>query len=155
MKPQMKKSDLQDSNEIWNAVITVMTEYEYPSDSIVGNDTYLLYQYYSELESGGHESLFTWFSETIDMMGILQYSGKITALLEKIGAVEYAAIEKKYMIALWEKYNALENGEIEENAFYSILEKVDGEYYQLDGKLDHFLQNHFVEVHQQLIDIIE
>ncbi|UOE95777.1 hypothetical protein [Alkalihalobacillus sp. LMS39] len=45
MKPQMKKLDVHSANEIWNAVITVMTEYNYPSDSSIGNDTYLLFQY--------------------------------------------------------------------------------------------------------------
>jgi len=61
MKPEMKRKDLLSKTDIWNAVITFLSEYDLSSEDNNLNDAFIVYQYYSELESGGHESLFTWF----------------------------------------------------------------------------------------------
>ena len=56
---------------------------------------------------------------------------------------------------LWQMYLGLENDEIKESEFYSIIERADNEYYKLDGKLGNLLENYFVKIHTDLIEVIE
>ncbi|MCD8510091.1 MAG: hypothetical protein LRY73_09640 [Bacillus sp. (in: Bacteria)] len=83
MKIKMKKSELVTKDDIWNAVVSVMGETDFPTDNEVANEAYLVFQYYSEMESGGHESLLNWWSEYIEEVGAANYLKELTAILEK------------------------------------------------------------------------
>ncbi|MBS4219951.1 hypothetical protein KHA96_16690 [Bacillus sp. FJAT-49711] len=155
VKPRLKRNDLLNNDDIWNAVIAVISEYEYPSDNKMENDLYTVFQYYSELESGGHESLLTWFSEFIEEKGIENYLKELIGVLEIIGAHDYAAIEKKYGEEMWRLFIALESEKIDENEFYKVIQKADDEYYDLDGKLGELLETYFVSIHTEVIDVVE
>lgn len=155
MKPKMKRKELLDRNDVWNAVISVVCECEYPSEDTILNEAFIVFQYYSELESGGHESLLTWFGSYIEGISIDNYLNELIAILEKIEAHDYAIIEKKYGHELWSLYVALENNEHEEDQFYNIIEKADNEYHKLDRKLDKLLETYFISIHTDLIEIVE
>ena len=155
MKPKMKRRELMNNDDIWNAVITVISEYNFPTENKISNEAFSVFQYYSELESGGHESLFTWFSEHIEEVGITNYLKELIDILNKIGAHDYAIIEKKYGEKMWRKLVALENGEIEENEFYTVIEKANDEYDKLNGKLEGLLETYFVSIHTDLIEVVE
>lgn len=155
MKPKMKRKELLDRNDVWNAVISVVCECEYPSEDTILNEAFIVLQYYSELESGGHESLLTWFGSYIEEISIDNYLNELIAILEKIGAHDYAIIEKKYGHELWSLYVALENNEHEEDQFYNVIEKADNEYHKLDRKLDKLLETYFISIHTDLIEIVE
>jgi hypothetical protein len=155
MKPKMKRSDLLNSDDIWNAVIGVVCDEEYPNENKLLNEAFTVFQYYSEMESGGHESLITWFSEHIQEIGIKLYLNELVGILEKIGAHEYALIENKHGQEIWQKFEALEKGQIEEDEFYSLIEKADGEYNQLDGRLQELLEAYFINIHRDLIEVEE
>jgi hypothetical protein len=154
VKPKMKRRGLMNNDDIWNAVITVISKNNYPTENKILNETYNVFQYYSELESGGHESLFTWFSEHIEEVGIANYMKELIGILEKIGANEYATIEKKYGEEMWRLYIALENDDSVEDEFYSVVEKADNEYGKLN-KLGELLETYFVKIHTDLIDVVE
>jgi hypothetical protein len=154
MKPKMKKADLMDRTAIWNAVIHEISSHDFPANDPLLDESFLAFQYYSELESGGHEILLNWAQEYIREAGITRYLNELTAALEKIGAHDYAQIEKKYGEDLWRLFSALEHDEIEENAFYEVTEKADSEYYALGGLLEKRLESHFVDIHTKLFEII-
>ncbi|MGI2328993.1 DMP19 family protein [Planococcus sp. YIM B11945] len=155
MKPRMSRRDLIHTADIWNAVIDTISDYDYPTGNQIADDAYLAFQYYSELESGGHESLLTWFSEHVEEVGIINYIDELARVLETIGAHDYAVIEKTYGLVLWSKFKALENEQIEEAEFYAIVEKADSEYQQLDGVIQERMEAFFVDVHTELIDVTE
>ena len=152
---KMKSKDLITKEDIWNAVIDIMAEYHFPTDNQMANGTYLVYHYYSELESGGHESLLNWAKWDIEKVGILNYLNDLTSTLESIGANDYAIIEKKYGEESWRLFIALENGEVEEAEFYKMIEKADSDYYNLNDKLIGLLQIHFENIYTDLIEIEE
>ncbi len=140
MKPKMYRRDLVTKDDIWNAVVATISEYDYPTRNQTADETFLAFQYYAELESGGHESLLNWFSEHIEEVGITSYLDALVDSLEAVGAYDYAAIEKKYGQELWRKFKALENGESEDEAFYAVIEQADREYDQLDGRINELLE---------------
>ena len=76
-------------------------------------------------------------------------------VLEKIDAHEYAEIEKTYGEEMWRLYIALENNEIDENKFYSVIEKANGEYYNLNEKLRELIETYFVMIHTDLIKVVD
>ncbi len=75
--------------------------------------------------------------------------------MKDINADAYALIEEKYGEKLWNLFQALENGEIPEEAFYSLNTKADEEYNQLSGKLEDLLENYFVDIYRELIEVME
>lgn len=151
----MKKKDLITNDDIWNAVIQVMVDYNFPTENKVANDTYIVFNYYSELESGGHEGLLNWFSWHIEEVGIDNYLKELTFILDNIGAENYSKIEKKYGEELWRLFQALENDEIEVDDFYNVIKEADSEYENLNGKLGELLESYFVKIYTDLIDIEE
>lgn len=155
MKFKMKKKDLATNDDIWNAVIQVMVDYNFPTENRVANDTYIVYNYYSELESGGHEGLLNWFSWHIEEVGIDNYLKELTFILNNIGAEDYSKIERKYGGNLWILFQALENDEIKEDDFYNVIKEADSEYENLSGKLGELLESYFVKIYTDLIDIEE
>ncbi|GGA78645.1 DMP19 family protein [Ornithinibacillus halotolerans] len=154
MKPKKSQSQLLHSWDIWNAVISALTEYDYPVENQVANEAYLVLQYYSEMESGGHESFLRWQSDVIEKIGIEQYLDNLTRILERIGAPEYARIEKQYGLELWKLYVALEKEEVDDEEFYSLIAEADGKYYDLSDQLEGVLEAYFVTIHRDLIDVI-
>jgi len=155
MKRKMKRNELVTNDDIWNAVIDVISNYNFPSDNCTKNKLYIGFQYYSELESGGHESLYTWFSEYIEEAGITTYLNELISFLETIDAQPYAKIEKKYGEQAWRLYKALEAGDIEEDDFYNVIEKADHEYYNLNDKLGKLLEAYFLTIYPELIEVID
>ncbi|TWT25858.1 hypothetical protein [Planomicrobium sp. CPCC 101110] len=155
MKLKMNRKDLLTNDDIWNAVITVISEKDFPFESKRVNETWVVYHYYSELESGGHEMLLHWLGDYIKEVGIQQYQKELINILEKIGAADYAVVEMTYLEQLWQLYQALEENEIEEEKFYSKIESADSAYYAQDGKLGTLLESYFIEIHTDLINIVE
>lgn len=155
MKLKMNKKELMTNDDIWNAVIRVISEKDFPFESKRVNEAWVVYHYYSELESGGHEMLLHWLGDYIKEVGIQQYQEELVNILEKIGAANYAVVEKTYLEHLWQLYQALEENEIEEENFYSKVESADNAYYSENGKIETLLENYFIEIHTDLIDVVE
>ncbi|WP_246629357.1 hypothetical protein [Mesobacillus maritimus] len=99
--------------------------------------------------------LFTWFSDYINEVGINHYKKELILILEKIDAHDYAVILNEHLEPLWQLYVALEHDENLENDFYRMIEKADNKYYELNGKLEHLLEGYFVNIHTNLIEVIE
>jgi len=154
-KPKIKRVDLLNQDNIWNVVSSVLLEYGYQSENKEANEAFTVLQYYSEMESGGHESFLRWNSEYIEEIGITQYMEELIGVLEKIEAHEYARIEKKYGKEMWRLYVALENEEVDEKELYSVIEKADNEYYKLNEKLRGLLETYFVKIHTDIIEVVE
>lgn len=152
---KMKKTELMNNNDIWNAMVSIMSEYHFPTENKTANKVFMVYNYYSEMESGGHEGLFNWFSWYIEDVGAHQYFIELIGLLKDINAQEYSIIEEKYGEKLWNLFKALENGKIAEEDFYSLNAKADKEYNQLSGKLGEVLETYFVAIYRELIEVIE
>lgn len=57
---------MQTNDDIWKAVLLAYGEYIFMTDDEKRNDFLILFNYFCELESGGHD----WFSEHIEEMGI-------------------------------------------------------------------------------------
>ena len=144
--------NMKSSDDIWNEVIHKVCSIDFPTENQVLNEAFLVFQYYSELESGGHEALLNWWSEYISEVGITTYIKELTKVLEKIAAQEYAVILQKYGEEMWKNFVALENGEIDEYSFYQVVEKADREYYKLEDKLQHLLESYFVSIHTDIIE---
>ncbi|MFC5466000.1 hypothetical protein ACFPM4_14805 [Lederbergia graminis] len=142
------------NDDIWNAVIAMLSEYDISTENKNLHEAFIVFQYYSELESGGHESLFTWFESYIEEVGIHNYLNELINILEKIGAHDYVIIEKKYGQEMWGLYVALENDEVEEDEFYSVIGKADEEYHKLNQKLEELLETYFITIYTDLIKIV-
>ncbi|MDQ0216877.1 hypothetical protein J2S13_003375 [Oikeobacillus pervagus] len=155
MKPKIKRTDLLNRDDIWNAVSSVLIESAYRTENKVAYEAFTVLQYYSEMESGGHESLLRWNSEHIEEVGITRYLEELIGVLEKIDAHEYAMIEKKFGQEMWRMYVALENNEIDENEFYSVIDKANEEYYNLNEKLRDLLESYFIMIHTDLIEVVD
>ena len=155
MKYKMQRKDLLTKDDIWNAVIKVMGKYDFPTENEIANEVFIVFNYYSELESGGHESLFNWFSWHIEEVGITNYLKELTGILEKIEAYDYSKIEKEYGKELWRLFKALENDEIEEDEFYNVVEKADNEFEKLNGRLGNLFETYFANIYTELIDVVE
>ena len=88
-KPKIKRTNLLNPDDIWNAVISVLTEYDYSTENKVAYEAFTVFQYYSEMESGGHGSLLRWHSDHIEAAGITRYLEGLIGVLEKIDAHGY------------------------------------------------------------------
>lgn len=156
MKPKINRKDLLNKDDIWNAVISVLSEYDYSTENRLAKEAYTVFQYYAEMESGGHESLFTWASDYIKEVGIALYLEELIGVLEKIDdAHEYAKIEKNYGDKMWRLHMALENNEIDESEFYRVIEKADHDYNKLNDQLGKLLETYFVNIHNDLIEVVD
>ena len=133
--------------------LLILIKKEYPSNNKLLDEASLLYQYNSELESGGHESFLRWQSQHINSLGIEKYLNQLIEILKKIDAFEYADILVEFGEKMWTLYIALENGEIEEDKFYEIIHEADRRQYGLNDKIYFLIANFFVEIHGQLIKI--
>jgi hypothetical protein len=154
-KPQKYKAQLSSEDDIWNAAVEAVSEMELPIEEGVNRNTFWAFQYYSAMESGGHESLLHAFFEYVQEIGSEQFLTELTAALDSIGAEHYARYERQYGKEMWYQFVALEHGETEEGAYYKVIEQADQAYYELGNSLEQILAAHFVAVHEQLIDIID
>ncbi|MDW0113120.1 hypothetical protein QT711_07970 [Sporosarcina saromensis] len=154
MKPIMSRRDLVDKEDIWNAVVSVLSDCDLDSKDPVVNEACVVFQYYSELESGGHESLLNWFESYIKEISIDSYIKKLIDTLEKIGAHDYAIIVKNYSQEMWSLYVALKNGENKEDAFYGVIEKADEQYHKLNQKLENLLETYFMRIYTELLEVV-
>ncbi|WP_223701762.1 DMP19 family protein [Sutcliffiella deserti] len=155
MLHKMKKAELRTKDDIWNAMVFLLSDYDFPTDNETANKARMVYHYYSELESAGHEGLFNWCSSDIEELGAARYFEKLVRALKEINAQDYALIEEKYGVQLWKLFQALENEEIPEEEFYNIIEKADNEYWQLNGKIGELLETYFVNIHKEFIEVID
>ena len=155
MRPKMKIENLMNKDDIWNAVTSVLSEHDLSTENNKTDETFLAFQYYSEMESGGHESLLNSLEWYIEEIGIDHYLKNLIGVLEKIEAYDYAAIVKNDCEKLWTLYIALENDEIEEEKFYHLIEKADTDYHKLGDQLETLLEAYFVTIHTELIEVVE
>ena len=155
MRPKMKIENLMNKDDIWNAVTSVLSEHDLSTENNKTDETFLAFQYYSEMESGGHESLLNSLEWYIEEIGIDHYLKNLIGVLEKIEAYDYAAIVKNNCEELWTLYIALENDEIEEEKFYHLIEKADTDYHKLGDQLETLLEAYFVTIHTELIEVVE
>ncbi|MEG0260121.1 MAG: hypothetical protein RR651_09625 [Lysinibacillus sp.] len=162
MKTKVSSKALLSEDDIWNAMLSAYGQYNFPTDNEKANDVFIVFNYFCELESGGHESLFNWLSEHIEKMGITTYLNTLTKILGQIGADHYAKIEMTYGKKLWEAYIALENSNIKEPDylnleadFYKLIEKADGEYRKLGEELGELLQKYAVTIYTEIIEVVE
>lgn len=155
MKLKVNRKDLLTDDDILNAVLSAYGNYSFPSENDVTNDVFIVFNYFCELESGGHESLLNWFSWHIADVGITSYLNRLTGILERIDAHDYAKIEKKYGKELWRLFKELENTEIEEDNFYSLIQEADQAYVKLGEKLRDLLRTYSVNIYTELIEVIE
>ena len=146
----MNGKDLAKYEDSWNAMISVLSEYDDSSQDPVLHEASLVFHYYSELESGGHEALMNRQEVYIEEIGIEVYANKLVAILEKIGAPDYATIENGSIREMWRLYVALGNDEMEEEAFYRLIEKADADYHKLNGELEKLLETYFMDVYADL-----
>lgn len=155
MLRKMRRSELQNKYDIWNAMIETMCEYDFPPENKRANEVFLVYDYYSETQSGGHEGLLNWSSWYIEEMGVSNYFTELIRMLREINAHEYAAIEEKYGEKMWELHKLLENGDILEGEYYAIIEKANTEYEELNGKIGDVLEAYFVNIYQEFIEVVD
>lgn len=154
MRPKMKIENLMNKDDIWNAVTSVLSEHDLSTENNKTDETFLAFQYYSEMESGGHESLLNSLEWYIEKIGIDHYLKNLIGILEKIEAYDYAAIVKNNCEELWTLYIALENDEIEEEKFYHLIEKADTDYHKLGDQLETLLEAYFVTIYTELIEVV-
>lgn len=155
MKPAMKRSELQNKVAIWNAAISAISEIDFPVGDPIADDAFIVFQYYSENESGGHEILLNWCAYIIEERGIDAYLEQLLAILKKIGAEEYAAIEQRYLKEIWLLYKEMEQDEQKEDAFLQLIQKADEAYQALGKQLENRMEAYFLGIYEELIEVIE
>lgn len=155
MKFEMNRSSLSNREDIINAVIDILSDFEYPTEDTDLNETWTVFQYYSGMESGGHESLFNQNAGYIEHIGIQNYVDELVTGLEKIGANEYANIEADYAMRLYSTFVELGEDEYLEEAFYEAVENADNTYYELERDLEERLERYLFHIHTDLIEINE
>lgn len=95
-------------------------------------------------------------------MGIQTYLNRLTKMLRKVGAPEYAKIEMNYLEELWRLFLAVESSGSEESyyeyleaEFYMLIEKADGEYRNLGDKLSERLSIYATAIYTEMLEIVE
>lgn len=128
----ISKKDVLTSAERYNAVADFIVSHTYPSENKMLDDSWLIFNYYNELASGGHEGYLTWTAGPILETEIYPFYDALIHTLQEIGATGLAELERTYGILLWQKFHALENGEIEEDEFYDIIQLADQAYFEYE-----------------------
>ena len=95
-------------------------------------------------------------------MGIQTYLNRLTKILEKVDAHEYAEIEKNYIEELWRLFLAVENSGSKEAHYESLeaefcirIEKADSEYRNLGGELSERLSSYATVIYTEIIEIVD
>ena len=150
MKIKVNKKDLMNEDDAWGAVMAASVSIKSYKHA---DDFFLALNYLNELESGGHGSLIEWSSEIIEELGIHTYVERLTSMLEKLGAPEYAAIEKQYLEELWRLNRAMEKGDAVMEVYDELIEESDKKYWQLGERLLHLMRDHSLIIYKELIEI--
>lgn len=149
------KNDLLDEGNAWEAVLSAGLTINRPDGFKDAHDYFITLDFLHELESGGHGSLLEWSSDIIEELGIRTYIERLTSMLEKIGAEEYAEIEKQYAEKLWILNRALANGEDVMEEYDRLIEEADKRYSQLGERLLDRMQAYSLVIYKELSENIE
>ena len=162
VKIKMKRSELKTDNDIWNVVLSAYGKYDFPTNDEKMDDFFILFNYYCEVESGGHECLFNWFSKDIEKMGIQIYLNRLMKMLQKVDAHDYAKLEKNYLVELWTLFLAVENSGNDELKFdsvvadfYNLLEKAEAPLPETPNGLADRLSSYATDIYTEIIEIME
>lgn len=155
MKIPIAKAKLAQPDLIWQELTEVIIHHQYPSEHALLDQMSIVYLYYSEMESGGHEAVFNWQYEQIVAYGFNMYYDVLTSTLKQIGAADYAAIVEKYLPSLWDTYNALEQNDQLADAFYVQVEIADKAYNQLHDAIRPILEKTAIKVYLDVFEPIE
>ena len=134
----------------WDIVSTIAIEHSFPLQQPLLNETSIVFQYYSEMESGGHESLLRWQYDQMQAMGFMQYKETLLRVLRAIGADEYAAVEDTHLTRCFELYEALEANRLAEDVFYEAINAADAAYIACEDRLRDQLQ-HYAELNYEAL----
>lgn len=152
---EIKRVQLIDHDSIWNAVVDALSEYEYPGIDEKMNEAFLIFQYYSEMENGGHEAFIESMNEDIQKIGIDHIIGQLVNALNKVNQNAYAVIIKSHFKEIWNTHCELQHDETIEDSFYQHIEKADQAYYDLNDKLSTSLEAYFIKIHEDILNIID
>ena len=159
---KVNRSELQTNDDIWNAVLSAAYgNYAFPTENKKKDDIFILFSYFCEMESGGHEALLNWLSETMQGLGIQKYVSRLTKMLELIGAGDYAKIEKVYLEEMLKRYLTIENSDFDDPDFEKleaeylfVIERADEEYRNLEEQINERLYNYAVNIHEEVLEIV-
>ncbi|WP_332647078.1 hypothetical protein [Lysinibacillus sp. 54212] len=116
--------------DIWNAIVERISDIDYPSQHPVKNRAYILFQYYSQMESGGHEDVLNWlFNEK----NIDKPLNVILNTLVEAKAICYMDIIDKYGQEMVSLYELLERNQGCEEAFYQVVREADEAYWTMNS----------------------
>ena len=152
-KELRSKTQFPTEDAIWNAVLDFASTVEFPTGDSFIDELVILVCAFNELESGGHEALLNWNIDIITKIGIERYVQALTNQLQEVGAHSLASTEQQYALKYWKLYNMLERGEIEEEAFYEVIEHVDTVYYSYSEQLHDLMQQYFNQIYTKLFKI--
>ncbi|MCM3177501.1 hypothetical protein [Cytobacillus horneckiae] len=82
------------------------------------------------------------------------YLCQLTSSLLKIDAVNLADNLNKHGEDLWKAIILLENNEITEEEFYKLVPLVDSLYAKEQERFQHQLENYFVQIHNEILELI-
>ncbi|MEC1155936.1 hypothetical protein [Cytobacillus horneckiae] len=82
------------------------------------------------------------------------YLCQLTSALLKIDAVNLACNLNKHGEDLWKAIILLENNEIIEEEFYKLVPLVDSLYAKEQERFQHQLENYFVQIHNEILELI-
>ncbi|GAF11557.1 hypothetical protein JCM19046_1917 [Bacillus sp. JCM 19046] len=137
------------SADKWNEMVERLSELELPVEKPRLQQTLLVYHYYSEMESGGHESVCNWLESYIKETGIDFFVAELSLALEQMSATHYAKLIQFYFMPIWQAYEALEKDETVEDAFIEVVETADERYHQI-GTLAQLLEVHYLRHEEEL-----
>jgi hypothetical protein len=155
MKITGNKNDLLDEGNAWEAVMSADSTINGPGGYKNVHDYFIALNFLNELESGGHVSLVTWSSDIIEELGIHTYIERLTGMLEKVGAPEYAEIERQYAEKIWVLNKALEDGKDVMEEYDRLIEEADKKYWQLGDRLLERMKAYAVVICKELIEVVE
>lgn len=115
--------------EIWNAIVEKISDIDYPTKYPVTNHAYIMFQYYSQMESGGHEDVLNWlFNEK-------KIDHPLAVLINSINeaqAKSYTAYLEVKGQEMWELFQLLKRGEEQEEAFSLMVQQADEAYWNIN-----------------------
>lgn len=115
--------------DIWNAIVEKISDIDYPTHHPLINHAYILFQYYSQMESGGHEDVLNWL---INQKKVDQPLEALRNTFLEASATSYAAIIEKYGPKMVEHFQMLEQNQPHEEDFYQEVKRADVAYWNLN-----------------------
>ncbi|WP_273716887.1 hypothetical protein [Alkalihalobacillus pseudalcaliphilus] len=157
MKQIRKRSQLATNDQVWNVMLEVLAEGDADHSGLLFREAKTVVDFYNEVESGGHEGFLNWKQEEIEEVGSVHYFNELAQVLYKIGALEYAKLELEMGPKIWSLFVQLEKTytEEKEEVFYQAITMADNQYEQLHDKISEYLEAYFLDIHTQIIDVVE